>query len=151
MVARGIGLRRKFQRVPIVIVEPPAPTGGSQEPEIDVTPTAFTFTDLTDVPLSTVEVSEIITVSGLATGISVAALVVNGELQLNGGSWGTASIDVENGDELRVRHLSSASNFTTVSTTLTIGGVSDTFSSTTVAGSDAGQAAGLLLAITRAS
>lgn len=100
-------------------------------PVSDTTPDAFSFTDQTNVPLSTLIVSNQITVSGInaTTAISVAG----GEYSVNGGTYTAAAGTVANGDTVRVRHTSSATNSTSVNTVLTIGGVSDTFTSTTSA------------------
>lgn len=102
----------------------------------DTTPDAFTLTDVTNAALSTVETSNTITVSGLGTGVTVSASIsgdASSQIKLNSGSWGAGPVTVGNGDTVTVRNTSSASNSTAVNTTLTIGGVSDTFTSTTVA------------------
>lgn len=98
----------------------------------DTTPDAFSFTDLSDQALSTQVESNTITVAGInaATAITISG----GEYQINGGSWTSAAGTVTNGQTVKLRHTTSASNGTTTDTTLTIGGVSDTFTSTTVAG-----------------
>ena len=97
----------------------------------DTTPNAFTFTDQTNVALNTVITSAAITVSGInaATAISISG----GTYSINGGAYTSASGTVTNGQTVTVRHTSSASNSTATNTTLTIGGVSDVFTSTTVA------------------
>jgi CSLREA domain-containing protein len=98
----------------------------------DTTPDPFTFTDLTGVPLSTVQTSNAITVSGIAAPAAIS--IVGGEYELNSsGTWSSSSpTTVANGDTVRVRHTSAATPSTAVDTTLTIGGVSDTFTSTTL-------------------
>lgn len=98
----------------------------------DTTPDAFTFTDQTNVALSTLTESNAITVSGITAAAAIS--VTGGEYQINGGSWVTSSGTVSNGDSVKVRHTSSASNSTATNTTLTIGGVSDTFTTTTLSG-----------------
>ncbi len=96
----------------------------------DTTPDPFTFTDLTGVPRNTVQTSNVITVSGITAPAVIA--VVGGEYELNSsGTWTSGDGTVADGDTVRVRHTSAATVSTAVHTTLTIGGVSDTFTSTT--------------------
>jgi hypothetical protein len=98
----------------------------------DTTPDPFTFTDVTGVPLSTVQTSDTITVGGITAPAAIS--IVGGEYELNSsGTWTSSAGTVANGDTVRVRHTSSGTNSTAVNTTLTIGGVSDTFTSTTLA------------------
>jgi len=96
------------------------------------TPNAFTFTDVTGVALSTVQTSNAITVSGITAPAAIT--IVGGQYELNSsGTWTSSPGTVANTNTVRVRHTSSATNSTAVNTTLTIGGVSDTFTSTTLA------------------
>lgn len=95
----------------------------------DTTPDAFTFTDVIGQALSTVVESNAITVAGINAAAAIS--VVGGEYQINGGSWTSAAGTVTNGQTVKVRHTTSASNSTATNTTLTIGGVSDTFTTTT--------------------
>ncbi len=100
----------------------------------DTTPDQFTFTDQTNVPLSSVRTSNTITVSGIDTATNIS--ITGGEYSLNGGATWTSSSgtgNIANGQTVIVRHTSSASYSTATNTTLTIGGVSDTFTSTTLA------------------
>jgi hypothetical protein len=97
----------------------------------DTTPNQFTFTDVTNVARSTTQTSNLITISGLNTSTSVS--VSGGTYSKNGGGYTSSSGTAVNGDTFRVRHTSSASFSTAVNTTLTVGGVSDTFTSTTEA------------------
>ena len=97
----------------------------------DTTPNAFSFTDVTGQTRSTLIESSQITVSGINT--STAISVTGGEYSINGWSYTSTGWTVNNGDTVKVRHTTSGSYSTTVNTTLTIGGVSDTFSSTTEA------------------
>jgi hypothetical protein len=99
----------------------------------DTTPDAFSFVDQTGVAVSTLTESNTITVAGLGSGVSTAVSISGGEYQKNGGAWSSAGGTAVNGDTFKVRHTSSASNVTATNTTLTIGGVSDTFTSTTEA------------------
>jgi hypothetical protein len=97
----------------------------------DYTPNAFTFIDVTGVPLSTVQTSNAVTVIGITAPAEIT--IVGGEYQVNGaGPWTSSAGTVANGDTVQVRHTSAATYSTAVNTTLTIGGVSDTFTSTTL-------------------
>lgn len=98
----------------------------------DTTPDAFTFTDQTSVALNTTITSAAITVSGINSPSPIT--VSNGTYDINGsGSFTSSAGTVNNGDTVRARHTSSALNSTPVNTQITIGGVSDTFTSTTLA------------------
>ena len=100
----------------------------------DTTPDAFTFTDQTDVELSTVMTSNQITVSGICASASIS--ISGGTYSINGGGYTGSSGTVSNGDTVTVRQTSSSSYSTTTDAVLTIGGVSDTFSVTTKACTD---------------
>ena len=100
-------------------------------PAVDTTPDPFTFTDRTDVVLSTEYKSNAITVSGIDDSTFIA--VTGGTYSINGGAYTSASGNVSLGNTVKVRKVSSAAYSTTKSATLTIGGVSDTFSVTTMA------------------
>ena len=97
----------------------------------DITPNAFRFTDQTDVALNTVITSNTITVSGI--NAATAILITDGQYSINGAAFTNAVGTVDNNDTVRVQHTSSDTYSTQVDTTLTIGGVSDVFSSTTSA------------------
>lgn len=97
----------------------------------DTTPDAFSFVDTTGVALSTSIESAAITVAGINAAAPIS--VSGGEYSINGGAWTTANGTVSNGQSVKVRHTSSASNSTATNTVLTIGGISDTFTSTTLA------------------
>ena len=99
----------------------------------DNAPDAFTFTDQTNVTRGSTQTSNQITVAGLGSGVSTNVSVTGGQYSKNGGSYTSAATTAVNGDTFRVRHTASSSFGTTVSTTLNIGGVTDTFSSTTIA------------------
>lgn len=99
----------------------------------DTTPDAFAFTPQTGVALSTLINSNSITVSGITA--SAAITVANGFYRINGGSWVATSGTVSNGDTVEARHQSSAVNSTAKTTTVTIGGVSADFTTTTVGSS----------------
>ncbi|MEJ2393879.1 MAG: hypothetical protein P8Z77_03715 [Candidatus Thiodiazotropha sp.] len=97
----------------------------------DTTPDAFGFIDQTGVSVSTSIVSNTIVVSGINTPVAIA--VTNGAYSINNGPFVTASSTVNNGDEVRVRVTSADTVETSVDATLSLGGVSDIFSVTTIA------------------
>jgi len=116
-----------FEVASLAILSLKAAAGGGGS---DTTPNAFTFTDQTSVPISSVRTSNTITITGIdaASAISISG----GEYSKNGGSWTTSAGTVVVNDTVQVRHTSSASYGTATNTTLTVGGVSDTFTSTTI-------------------
>ena len=97
----------------------------------DTTPDPFSFVDQTNVALNSTITSAPITVSGVDSPTPIS--VVGGLYSINGGGFTAAAGNVNNGDMIRAQHTSSAAFSTSVDTTVTIGGVSDTFTSTTVA------------------
>ncbi|MCF6148990.1 MAG: S8 family serine peptidase [Candidatus Kuenenia sp.] len=99
----------------------------------DIIPDQFLFIDQTDVSLSTLIISNAITVTGINTAAAISIAGNNGEYSVNGGAYVTTAGTVNEGDTVTVRQTSSANFSTTTDTTLTIGGVSDTFSVTTLA------------------
>lgn len=99
---------------------------------IDVTPDPFIFTNQDNVAPGTIVTSNTVTISGITAAVPIT--VSGGEYSVNGGAYSAAGGTVNNGDTVTVRHTSSAGYNTTVETELTVGGVSDTFSSTTMVG-----------------
>src|SRR3990172_3416254 len=97
---------------------------------LDAVPNAFTFTDQTLVPLNSVRTSNAITVSGINAPAAIS--ITGGEYSINGGAYTSAPGTVNNGNSVTVRQTSSASYNTTTNAALTIGGISDTFSVTTL-------------------
>jgi hypothetical protein len=101
---------------------------------VDTTPNAFTFTDQTGVAASTTVTSNTITISGInsPSAVSITSSANSGDYRINGsGSWIYAPSTINNGDTLVVRLTSSTTSGETVSATVTIGGVSQTWSITT--------------------
>lgn len=91
-------------------------------------PIAFTFIDQSGLALSTLTESNEISVPGpLAGSTGVFRIVVTGgaEYNINGSGWTSATGVVNSGDLLKLRNTTSASNDTTVATTVTLGSVSD--------------------------
>ena len=97
--------------------------------EILVTPDTFTFTDRNAVALSTIQ-SDSITITGINQEVNLS--IINGEYSLNNGrTWSDLNVTIENNQVVIVRHTSSGAYETAVSTTLTVGDISDVFTSTT--------------------
>jgi len=97
----------------------------------DTTPDQFTFTDRTGVVLSAVITSNTIKVSGINTASPI--YITGGTYSINGGAYTSDADTVSNGDTVTIQLTSSESYLTTTDATLTIGGVSDSFSVTTQA------------------
>lgn len=98
---------------------------------VDITPDDFTFTSQSAVALNTKRTSNTITVSGLGGPASVS--ITNGQYSKNGAAETSAGTTVVNGDTLYVTHQSSTSFSTAVTTSLTVGTLTRTFVSTTLA------------------
>ena len=97
----------------------------------DTTPDAFSFTDETDVALSTIITSNSITINGIdaSTPVSVSG-DGSPEIRINGGSWVTSG-SITDGQSLEVRLTSSGSNSTAHTATVDVGGVTDQWDVTT--------------------
>ena len=96
----------------------------------DTTPDAFAFTDLVDVALDSVQTSNAVTITGINTAAAIS--VTGGEYALGcGGVFTAAPGTIADGEIVCVRHTSAATHATGTDTTLTVGGVADTFTSTT--------------------
>lgn len=98
----------------------------------DTTPDAFSFTDQTGVALSTAITSNAITISGINAAAAIS--ITGGSYSINGGAFTNSTGTVSNGASVQVKVTSSTAYSTATQATLTIGGVSDTFSVTTLAG-----------------
>jgi len=97
----------------------------------DITPAAFDFTNQTNVAPSTWIYSNTVTLSGINTSTPVS-ITGGGQFQIAGGSWVTSG-NITNGQTLRLRIYSSSAFSTAVSTTVSVGTVSDGWSVTTEA------------------
>ncbi|MDO6424594.1 cellulase family glycosylhydrolase [Saccharophagus degradans] len=107
----------------------PGPT--TPEPQPDTTPASFSFTATTGAALNSVTTSNTITVSGINTTTTVS--VVNGQYAIDNGSFTNAEGTINNGQTLQVQVTNSANYQTTTTATVTIGGVSASYSATTMA------------------
>jgi hypothetical protein len=101
----------------------------------DTTPDAFSFSAVTGAETYTLYTSGAITVAGIEAATSIS--VSGGEYRINSGSWGTASGSITNGDTAQVRVQSSENylgcglDLGAVTGTVTIGGVSASYTVTT--------------------
>jgi hypothetical protein len=102
----------------------------------DTTPAAFTFTDIINSTLSTVYTSNTITVSGIDAGYSVPVSYTGfgAGYSKNGAAYTTSAGTAVLGDTFSVRLTSNVGGGVAHTGTLTIGGVSDTYSVTTKVG-----------------
>lgn len=99
------------------------------------TPDAFSFPAKTNTAKATEITSDAITVAGLTAAASISVAGSQGsdsKYSINGGTPTATAGTVKNDDTVTVTHLSSSSLGTATESTLTIGGVSSKFVSTTV-------------------
>ena len=100
----------------------------------DTTPAAFSFTDNTGVALGSTGNSDNVTLTGFD---NTTTLVLTGDASckysINGAAWATADDNVTVGDNVALQNVASSSYSTAVSCTLNLGGVTDTWSRTTLA------------------
>ena len=101
------------------------------QPTPDTTPNDFIFTDQTGVDLLTEFVSNTITVSGIDAATVIT--ITGGEYSIDGGDFNSSNGGINNGQQVVVRQTSSDQFSTTTEAVLTVGGISDTFSLTTLA------------------
>jgi hypothetical protein len=98
----------------------------------DTTPDPFSFTPQTGVALNTVVISNSIPVSGINSPAQIS--ITGGKYLINNGLFTDAPGTVNNGDTVRVQVIASSNYAATTNATLAIGGVSGTFSVTTLPG-----------------
>lgn len=100
----------------------------------DSTPDPFIFVDNADVAKSTVATSNVITIAGIDTTSNVSFSTSGGsshEYRKNGGAWtAVGATTVVNGDTLQVRLTVPGTAGQTGAITMTVGGVSDTYTAT---------------------
>ena len=100
----------------------------------DRTPNNFSFTTQTDVNLNSTITSNLQNITGIDNGTTVS--VSNGEVQVGTNSFTSLfPPSINNNETIRVRHTSSSSNSTSVTTSVTVGTMTRTFTSTTVGAS----------------
>lgn len=106
--------------------------GGSSAPVTDTTPNTFTFVAQSDVQLEETVTSNSVTIESIDTGVNIT--ISGGEYAINGGEFTSASGTVSSGQTVQVRHTASSDFSAEATSTLTVGGMSGTFTSTTRAG-----------------
>jgi hypothetical protein len=111
-----------------------APGTGVTAVACDTTPNAFLFSDVTEAEVSTVISSGVVTINGMNAPAPVT-VTGDAEFRISGGSWVTTGT-IANGQTIEIRLTSSSSASSTVSTIVSVGGVTDTWSVTTVAASE---------------
>lgn len=111
----------------------------------DDTPEAFSFVDAEPVARGVESRSNSITVSGI--NVPAVISVSGGEYGIGCANFTAAAGTVANGDTVCVRHTTATLGSTRTDTTLTIGGVSDTYSTVTAA-DPSGPAADLAISVT---
>jgi hypothetical protein len=105
-------------------------TTAASGPAADSTPTAFRFTDKTNAALNAPQVSNTVTIGGINVGAPIS--VSGGDYSIGcDGVFTTGAGTIFGGQTVCVRHTSSTAPGIWTDTTLTVGGVSDTFSSVT--------------------
>lgn len=100
---------------------------------VDTSITPFTFTNKTNVPINTLQDSNIVTISGADSGVSLPVSISSpGQVKINNGSFVFGATSCLNGDTITVRLPASALNTfgQTVTTTLNVSGYSTSFSAT---------------------
>lgn len=96
----------------------------------DTTPDAFVFVDATDVAINTIIISNAVTIQGINNPSPIS--ITGGEYSIDGAPYTSAPGTITNGQQVTVRHTSSANYETAINTVLNVGGIVDTFSSTTL-------------------
>lgn len=85
----------------------------------DTMPDAFNFAQQSNRDLNTRITSNIISIKGINTAVSVR--IQNGEYRINEGDWGSAKQTLNEGDKLQVRHTSASTHSTQTISTVTVG------------------------------
>jgi hypothetical protein len=111
-------------------------TSGSctQQTACDTTPDSLSFTDASNVQLSTLTMASAVTITGINTSAPVSVNGGGAEISINGGAWVTSGAIV-NGQTLAVRLTSPDSFATGLSAIITVGSASDTWTVSTRAAS----------------
>lgn len=99
-------------------------------PVLDITPDPFSFLDKTNASLGVAQ-QACVTISGLDNAVSVAVTASGGTCTVSGGAASTSCGNAANGSQVCALHTSSGTAQTAVDTVVTVGNVSDTFSSIT--------------------
>src|SRR5210317_1584386 len=98
---------------------------------VDSTPDAFSFTDVTGADILSIY-SDTVTITGINTSVTATITTTDGAIfKVNNGTANTSSKTVVNNDTITVSIATTSDSFTLHQATITVGGVSDTFSVTT--------------------
>lgn len=108
--------------------------GANTPVAVDSTPNAFSFTAANNVVAGSTQTSNTITLSGMDAGASAGVTVTGGTYSKNSGGYTSAAGTGAVNDTFSVRHTASSAGSTAVNTSLNVGGVTSTFTSTTAAG-----------------
>ena len=108
--------------------------GANTPAAVDSTPNAFSFTAEPSVVAGSTQTSNTITLSGMDAGASAGVTVTGGTYSKNSGGYTSAAGTGSVNDTFSVRHTASSAGSTAVNTSLNVGGVTSTFTSTTAAG-----------------
>ncbi len=110
--------------------------------EAGTTPGAFSFVDVTDVAVSTLITSAAVSITDLTEPAPIS--ITGGSYSIGcGATFTSGASTISNGQTVCVRHTSSPTTTTITDTTLTVGGVADTFRSTTASFPDPAVTSGL--------
>ncbi|WP_066965761.1 agarase [Microbulbifer sp. Q7] len=107
--------------------QPPQDGGEAQQ---DTRPDAFSFTAISDAARDTAYTSNAVTVTGINAMANIS--ISGGEYSVNDGDFTSDAGTVENGDRVSVRVTTGSEYSTTVTASVTIGGVSADYSVTTM-------------------
>ncbi len=106
-------------------------TAGTCPPQPDTKPDVFTFMDVVNVAVGTLQTSNTVTITGINHAAPVS--VTGGEYSIGcSNTFTTATGIISNNQTVCVRHTSTATHSTSTNTTLIIGAGADTFTSTTL-------------------
>ena len=98
--------------------------------KLDTTPDAFAFASQSKVTPDTLIESEAVTISGI--NVPAPLSITGGEYSIDGKAYRDTPGEIKNNQKVRIRVRSSSESSGEVSATLTIGGVSGTFTVRTV-------------------
>lgn len=90
---------------------------------LDSTPDTASFTNVSGVASTSLQISNVVTVTGLTPGALVPMTVTNGNYSINGNPAASNMAYVKNGDMVMVSHTAAASSGTIKTTNVNIGGV----------------------------
>ncbi|MEP1741443.1 MAG: hypothetical protein ABJI60_00790 [Kangiellaceae bacterium] len=108
--------------------------GGGNESSVaepsDSTPNQFSFTPQTDVALDSEIISESITINGIDVVTSIS--ITGGDYSIDDGAFITEPATLTNGQSVRLKLKSSPLNSITTEAILSVGGISGSFTATTL-------------------